>query len=184
MKNKFRNEHQKNMIRLLEEIAEDNTAVIGSLNHLRTAQNTLRTDLVREMGLLRDDFAGALIYRVLKDLCNELIMPLSAMESMLQNADFADTQTIRGHIEGMVITLRCVLSRIGAEIIPIAIGEELFDSSRHYCVGMLTPEVSPFPSTPPRTIVRIVENGYTLAGRVLLPAKVEVQAEKSNGMTN
>ncbi len=178
MSRKTKNGCLENIPTLLNEIVEDNTALVGSLNRVVATQETLRSDLVREMGLLRDDFAGALAFRALKDLCTELISPLAAMEAMLQQADFADTQVIRGHVESLVITMHSVLSRMGAEKISIAPGEELFDPSCHRCVRVLAPDASPFPSAPPRTIVRIVEDGYTLAGRMLSPAKVEVQAEK------
>jgi len=178
MQKKKKDDRLENITRLLNEIAEDNTGLVGSLNQMLTTQEILRSDLMREIGLLRDDFASALIYRVLKDLCNELIMPLAAMEGMLQQADFSDPKAIRSHVESLVITLQSVLSRMGAEKIPIAIGEERFDPSRHRCVGVLAPETSPFPSAPPRAIVRIVEDGYTLAGRTLSPATVELQAEK------
>lgn len=178
MSRKTKDGRLESMATILNEIAEDNTALVGSLNRVVATQETLRSDLVREMGLLRDDFAGALAFRALKDLCVELISPLAAMEAMLQQADFADPQAIRGHVESLVITMHSVLSRMGAEKIPISLGEELFDPSRHRCVRVLAPAASPFPSAPPRTIVRIVEDGYTLAGRMLSPAKVEVQAEK------
>jgi len=168
------------MAELLDEIAEDNTAVVGAINRLLDRQEGLRADLIREVSALREDYSGSLVYRALKDMCGELIAPLAAMESMLQKADFTDDATIRGHVESLAITLRNVLSRMGAEKIPISPGEELFDPNRHRCVQLLTPESSPFPSALPRTIVRIVEDGYTLAGRILTPAKVEVQAEAEN----
>ncbi len=166
------------MTQLLEEIAEDNAAVVGLINRVLENHTALRSDVVHEIDLLRKDFAGALAFRALKDLCRELIPPLAAMEAMLERADFADPNTIRGHVESFVITLRSVLSRMSAEKIAISSGEEIFDPNRHLYVRLLTPEQSPFPSAPPRTVVRVVEDGYILAGQVLLPAKVEVQAEK------
>jgi molecular chaperone GrpE len=177
MNRKTKNGFLEKIENILDEIVEDNTSFVSSLNRMAITQETLRSDLVREMGSLRDDFAGAVAFRALKDLSTELISPLAAMEAMLQLADFADPQVIRGHVESLVITLHSVLSRMGAEKIAIAPGEELFDPSRHRCVRVLVPDDSPFPSAPPRTIVRIVEDGYTLGGRVLSPAKVEVQSE-------
>jgi molecular chaperone GrpE (heat shock protein) len=178
MKKQSTDERLKNVSELLEEIAEDNTTIAGSINRVLETQEALRVNLAQEMGLLREEFAGALAYRVLKDLCGELIPPLTAMERMIEEADFSDPQTIRGHVNGLVITMRNVLNRMGAEKISIAPGEAFFDPNAHRCVRLLTPEESPFPSAPPRTIVRIVEDGYTLAGRLLAPAQVEVQAEK------
>jgi molecular chaperone GrpE (heat shock protein) len=166
------------MSELLDEIANDNAVLAGSIRRLLEAQESSRNDLLRELSLIREDFAGDLAYRVLKDLCTELVVPLSAMEAMLERADFSDPATIRGHLDSLVITLRSVLSRMGAQKIAVSPGEEIFDPNRHRCIGLLSPEKSPFPSAPPRTIVRVIEDGYTLAGRVLVPAKVEVQSER------
>ena len=177
------NNHEQRLDRmaeLLDEIAEDNTAVVGAINRLLDRQEGLRADLIREVSALREDYAGSLVYRALKDCCSELIPPLAAMEAMLQKADFTDAATIRSHVESLAITLHNVLSRMGAEKISVSPGEEMFDPNRHRCVQLLAPESSPFPSALPRTIVRVVEDGYMLAGRVLTPAKVEVQAEAEN----
>jgi molecular chaperone GrpE (heat shock protein) len=65
---------------------------------------------------------------------------------------------------------------MGAEKISVSPGEEVFDPAIHLCVRLLAPEESPFPGALPRTVVRVVEDGYTLGGRVLSPAKVEVQS--------
>ena len=180
MKANSKARYLENIANLLDEIAEDNTATVGIINRVLETQEALRSDVTHEIELLRNEFASALVYRVLKDLCKELISPLAAIETMLQEADFSDTQTIRGHVESLVITLNSVLSRMGAEKISISPGEEVFDPNRHRCVRVLTPKESPFPSTPPRTVVHVVEDGYTLAGQILSPAKVEVQAEKPN----
>ena len=176
---KDQDERLDKMAELLEEIAEDNTAVVSALNRSMESHESLRADLVREVRVLREELGGALAYRTLKDICVELIPPLAAMEAMLDNADFADAKATRSHVDSLAITLRSVLSRMGAERISVSPGEELFDPNRHLCVQLRAPEDSPFPSAPPRTIVRVVEDGYTLAGRLLSPTKVEVQAESS-----
>lgn len=172
------------MAELLEEIAEDNTAVVSALSRVTESHEGLRADLVREVRVLREEIAGALAYRALKDICVELIPPLAAMEAMMNGADFTDTNTIRSHVGALSVTLRSVLSRMGAEKIPVSPGEEAFDPNRHFCVQLCAPEDSPFPSAPPRTVVRVVEDGYTLAGHVLSPAKVEVQAESSTNASS
>jgi molecular chaperone GrpE (heat shock protein) len=166
------------MASLLDEIAEDNTTLAGTIGRVFETQEALRADMLREIDGLRADFAGALNYRVLKDLCLELAPTLGAMELMLEQADFADPHIIRGHVAGLVTTLHSVLNRMGAEKIPVALGEEAFDTTRHLCVRLRTPEESPFPDAPPRTIIRVVEDGYTLAGRPLTPARVEIQAAR------
>ena len=180
MKKKSTAYYLENMAKLLDEVAEDNTAIVGGINRVLETQEALRSDMLREFERLRNEFAGALTYRVLKDICKELISPLAAMEAMLQEADFSDTKTICSHVESLVITLNSVLSRMGAEKISISPGEEIFDPNRHRCVRVLTSEESPFPSAPPRTVVQVVEDGYTLAGQILSPAKVEVQAENDS----
>jgi molecular chaperone GrpE (heat shock protein) len=163
---------------LLEEVAEDNTTIAGSLGRLMESQEALRSDVVRELDALREDFRSALVFRALKEVCRELVPPLAAMEAMLKHADFSNEAIIRGHVESLAITVQTVLGRLGVEKISVSPGEEMFDSSRHLCVRMRTPAESPFPSVAPRTVVRVVEDGYVLAGRILSPAKVEVQTEE------
>jgi molecular chaperone GrpE (heat shock protein) len=165
------------MSSLLEEIAEDNTVMVGSLNRVLEAQESLRVDLLRETETLREEFLGSLSYRALKDLCGELIPPLAAMETMLDRGNFTDAAAMRGHVGSLIITLQSVLSRMGAEKILVAPGEAIFDPNYHRCVRLLTPSESPFPSAPPRTVVRVLEDGYMLGGKILSPAHVEVQAE-------
>jgi molecular chaperone GrpE (heat shock protein) len=161
--------------RLLEEVVEDNTAVTTSMNQLGQAQRGLGADVTRGLTELRRDLASGLAYRALKDLCVELIGPLGAMEGMLARADFTDTDAVAGHVRSLVLTLHGVLNRMGAERIPVAIGQELFNPNRHRCVGQLAPNSSPFPDASPRTVVRVVEDGYLLDQRVLTPATVEIQ---------
>ncbi|MCP4263680.1 MAG: nucleotide exchange factor GrpE [Planctomycetes bacterium] len=174
------NRRLENIAKLVNEIAEDNTSLVGVINRVLEGHSALRIDLIREIGRLREDLAGVFTYHTLKDICNELIPLIAAMEAMLHQADFTDTRAIRGHVESLVITLYSVLSRMGAEKITISPGEDVFDAKRHQCIRLLTPEESPFPRVPPRTVVRIVEDGYTFADRILLPARVEVQAEEPN----
>lgn len=169
---------------LLEEVVEDNTAVTTSMNELGNAQRALSADVTRELTGLRRDIATGLAYRTLKDLCVELIGPLSAMEAMLARADFTDQEAVAGHVRSLVLTLHGVLNRMGAERIVVALGEEPFNPNKHRCVGQVAPDCSPFPDAPPRTVIRVVEEGYLLDERVLTPAAVEIQtggpAERTN----
>ncbi|MEU7481147.1 nucleotide exchange factor GrpE [Lentzea sp. NPDC042327] len=163
---------------LLEEVVDDNTAVTTSMNQLGQAQRALGADVRRELGELRRDLAAGLAYRTLKDLCVELIGPLGAMEAMLDKADFTDTEAVSGHVRSLVITLHGVLSRMGAERIAVSLGEEAFNPNRHRCVSLVAPDESPFPDAPPRTVVRVLEDGYLLDQRLLTPVAVEVQADR------
>jgi molecular chaperone GrpE (heat shock protein) len=162
---------------LLEELVADNAGIVAALKRLTDANDEFRRDFVRGLDLLREDFAGALSYRVLGDLCQELFPVLSAMEAMLERADFSDAAATRAHVDSLAHTLRNALRRMGAEKIVVAPGQQSFDPARHVCVRVVSPRESAFPSAAPRIVVRVVEDGFTLAGRVLAPARVEVQAE-------
>lgn len=164
------------LTQLLEEIVEDNTALVNSAGHILEAQDRLRADVTRELGQVRQDFANHLTFYVVKDVCQELLPPLTAIETMLEEADFADEVTIRNHVESLVITVHTVLQRLGLEKIPVVPGEEAFDPNYHECVRRVEPEESPFPDATPHTIVSVVENGYIVDGRIVRPAKVEVMA--------
>jgi molecular chaperone GrpE (heat shock protein) len=165
------------LLELMEELAEDNAALSGMFNRMHESQMATRDQLVREIDSLRQDLAGAVAYRALKDLCCELSTPLGALQSMLQDGDFSDPAIVQRHVSGLVVTIRSVLLRMGAEEIAVSPGEDLFNPERHFCIRVVAPQESPYPSAPPRTVVRVVENGYFLGGRLLSPARVEVQAE-------
>jgi len=164
--------------KLLEEIVDDNTAVVAAMNRLGQAQEGLGADVTREVAGLRADLTGALTYRTLKDLATELIGPLAALEAMVDHGEFTDPDVIAGHLRSLLVTLRGVLSRMGAERVAIAVGEEPFDPNRHRCARVLDPDESPFPDAPPHTVVRVVEDGYLLGGRLLTPPNVEIQAKR------
>jgi len=165
------------LFELMEEVAEDNVALSAMFNRMLEAQVATREQLIREIDSLRQDLAGAVAYRALKDLCRELTTPLGALQSMLQDSDFSDPAIIQRHVSGLVVTIRSVLLRMGAEEIAVSPGEDLFNPERHFCMRIVPPQESPYPSAPPRTVVRVVENGYFLGGRLLSPARVEVQSE-------
>ena len=167
------------LLELMEELADDNASLSGMLNRLLEAQAATRTQLAREIDGLRQDLAGAVSYRALKDLCRELSTPLGALQSMLRDGDFSDTEVVRGHVSALAETIRSVLLRMGAEEISVSLGEDLFNPERHFCMRLVSPQESPFPSAPARTVVRVVETGYFLGGRLLAPARVEVQSERN-----
>lgn len=168
------------MTELLEEIVQDNTAMVGNFNRVLENQEGLRSDVFREFGLLRQEIVGSLRYQALKDICREISAPLAAMETMLDQADFADAKTIRDHVNSLVVTLQNLLSQMGVEKIPIIPGNDLFDPNYHKCISLRTPSESPFPDAPKNTIVRILEDGYMLSGYLMSAAKVEVQSEQKS----
>jgi len=158
----------------LEEIAHDNMAVTARLGSLERAQEGVGADVVREIGALRRDLAGALAHRALKDLCTELIGPLGAMEAMIARADFSDQDAVAGHVRSLALTLRGVLGRMGVEQVTVKVGER-YDPNRHRCVAVHSPATSPLPDAPPHTVVRVIEDGYALERRPLIPPTVEIQ---------
>jgi molecular chaperone GrpE (heat shock protein) len=164
--------------RQLEEIADDNTTFVTELRRLdRTSQDTAAA-VGRAVDALRHDHAAAIAYEALRDLCTELIGPLTAMETMLAEAAFTDPALVAGHVRSVSASLRGVLGRMGAEAMEIVVGEDEFDPERHRCVGVVDPNHSPFPFARPHTVVRVVEQGYVLRKRPLRPAHVEIQADR------
>ncbi len=163
--------------RLLEEVVDDNTAVVASITRLEQVQRALDADLTREISGLRREISDSLTHRALKDLCRELIPQLTAMEGMLVGADFSDADATEGHVRSLAVGLRGVLERMGAERIAVRAGDDLFDPALHRCAEKLTSDRSPFPHAVARTVVRVLEDGYVLGGRLLSPAVVEIQAD-------
>jgi molecular chaperone GrpE (heat shock protein) len=161
---------------LLEEVAEDNTAVVARLDRFAHQQAEQAGDALREVAALRADLGGALQFRALCDLCTELVEPLAAIDAMLERADFSDPVATAGHVRSLSVTLSGVLARMGAHKVPVDVGAELFAPERHRCVGVVAPAVSPFPNAAPRTVVRVVQDGFQLHERLLTPASVEIQA--------
>lgn len=64
---------------------------------------------------------------------------------------------------------------MGATRMSIVSGETPFDPNLHRCVSRIAPARSPFPDAAPRTVVRVVEDGFLLDERVLVAASVEIQ---------
>lgn len=148
----------------LEELAEGNTALLAEVRRLERGQRELRQELETSIG-----------YAALRDLCLALTGPLAALEAAGE-ADLTDPAVAAGHLRGVALTMRGVLTRLGAEVVPVVTGRDAFDPVWHHCVGVVSAERSPFPHAPPHTVVRVVEDGYMLRNRKLTPAQVEIQA--------
>ena len=84
----------------------------------------------------------------------------------------ATTESAAALVEGVRATLR-VLMRIleRFDVRPIAALGERFDPSVHEAIM----EVDD-PSQPPGTVIRVVEDGYTINDRLLRPARVVVSS--------
>jgi molecular chaperone GrpE (heat shock protein) len=151
--------------RRLDEMADDNTAVVAELRRLEHG-----------VGALRREIEDQIAYAALRDLVRSMVSPLAVLEEMAA-ADLSDPAVTAGHLRGLSVTLRGVLTRLGAESVPIVVGQDRYDPERHRCVRVVDPGGSPFPNAPPHTVVRVVEDGYVLRGRQLSPVQVEIQAD-------
>jgi molecular chaperone GrpE (heat shock protein) len=165
--------------KLLEEVVNDNTTFMTELRGMNRNQQSMGADVDRAVAALRDDLTETLRYHALRDLCTELIGPLTALEAMLERADFTDPEVMAGHLRSLSVTLRGVLARMGAEKVPVVVGEDRYDPTRHRCVGVVDAGDSPVPYAPPHTVVRVVEDGYVLDHRPLSPVHVEIQSGRT-----
>lgn len=159
----------------LEEVVEDNMALTRAIKGVSDNQESLRTDLVRELDRLRTDVAGELLSQSLRQYCRELSPALSAVERMLADADLADAVTTRQHLQSLAMTLGAALRRMGIDQLAIAVGQDPFDSRIHDCVRTCTAEDSPLPAAARGVVVFVQEPGYTVGGTLAQPAKVWVQ---------
>ncbi len=161
----------------IDEVAEDNMAVLEAVRRASEAEEAFRSTLLKELDKLRAGLSGELYFHALRSTCRELGSVLSALERMLKAADFSDIETTRQHVASFATSLEGALRRLGIERLPVAEGADLFDARFHECVKVCPPAESPFPEAPPRTIVRVEENGYLVQGRPAVPARVWVQQE-------
>jgi len=99
----------------LEEVVEDNMALSRAVKGVSDSQESLRTDVCREIDRLRTDVAGELLSQALKQYCRELSPALNAVERMLADADLADAAMTRQHLESLAMTLQSALLRMGIE---------------------------------------------------------------------
>jgi molecular chaperone GrpE (heat shock protein) len=159
----------------LEEVAEDNMALSRAIKGVSDHQESLRTDVCREIDRLRTDVAGELLSQALRHYCRELSPALSAVERMLADADLADAAVTRQHLESLAMTLQSALLRMGIERLDVAVGRDPFDSRVHDCVRTCTAEDSPIPDAARGVVVLVQEHGYVVHGKIAQPAKVWVQ---------
>jgi molecular chaperone GrpE (heat shock protein) len=160
----------------VDEVAEDNIAVVDAVRRAGESQEAFRATLLQEMDKLRTAFAGELTFHALRNCCRELAPVVSALERMLQGADFNDPENTRQHVASFAESMEGVLRRMGIERIAVRPGIDLFDGRIHECVRACTAAESPLPEAPPKTIVRVDEHGYMVQGRLAIPARVWVQS--------
>lgn len=162
--------------RTVDEVAEDNMALLEAVRRAAEGQESFRASVVQEMDMLRAGLAGELVFHSLRNCCRELAPVVSALERMLAGADFSDAESIRQHVGSFAAGMEGVLKRMGMERIAVSVGTDQFDGRIHECVRVCTPADSPLPDAPPKTIVRVDEHGYLVQGRLAMAAKVWVQA--------
>jgi len=162
--------------RTVDEVAEDNMALLEAVRRSNEGQDAFRASLLQDMDKLRTAFAGELVFHSLRNCCRELAPVVSALERMMDGADFSDAESVKQHVASFAASMEGVLKRMGIERIAVNVGTDLFDARVHECVRVCTPADSPHPEAPAKTIVRIDEHGYLVQGRLAMPARVWVQA--------
>lgn len=166
--------------RTVNELAEDNMALLQSLKRSVDGQDTLRTAVVQVVDQTRQQLSGELQFQWLRNCCRELAPVLQAMERMLGADGFADPASTKQHVSSLAITLDGVFRRLGIERMPVREGQDAFDSNLHECIKVCTPADSPIPGAASRTVVFVQEPGYLVQGRLAVPAKVWVQKGDEN----
>lgn len=167
----------------LEEVAEDNMALTRAIKSVTDHQDSLRTEMCREIDRLRTDVASELLAQTLKQYCRELSPSVSALDRILATGDLSDAVTTRQHLESLATTLQAALLRMGIERIAIEAGRDLFDSKWHDCVHTCTAENSSFHGAVNGVVVFVQEPGYTVRGKLAQPAKVWVYKEQEQSAT-
>ena len=100
-------------------------------------------------------------------LAGGLLPVIDSLELGLTNADRADTATL---LEGQQATLRLLIKALeGAGIIELDPQGQPFDPAQHEAMAM-----QPSTDQPPDTVLKVVQKGYVLNGRLLRPARVIV----------
>jgi molecular chaperone GrpE len=103
----------------------------------------------------------------LDKLAQELLPVFDSLQLAVENADRADAASLAAGQEATLKLLAKAFEKLGiAEINPLG---EPFDPSKHE--AMLT---QPSDSAEPNSVLKVVQRGYELNGRLLRPARVIV----------
>ncbi len=103
----------------------------------------------------------------LEKFAAELLPVMDSLQLAVQNADQADPQSLREGQQATLQLLAKALEKLGVAVIE-PLGEP-FDPTRHE--AMLAQESS---TAEPNSVIRVVQPGYELNGRLLRPARVIV----------
>ncbi len=103
----------------------------------------------------------------LEKFAAELLPVKDSLEAALENAGKADPGSLREGQAATLLLLSRALERLGVKVIDPA--GEPFDPARHE--AMMTEESR---TAEPDSVLRVVQSGYELNGRLLRPARVIV----------
>jgi molecular chaperone GrpE len=132
---------------------------IAELENVRK-RSAREVDLARQFGVER--------------FASDLLPVADSLALALESAGSADAATLA---EGQEATLRLLLKafeRAGIELVDPA--GEAFDPERHEAMA-----VQSAPDVPPNTVLKVIQRGWALNGRLLRPARVLVSAEAPAG---
>jgi molecular chaperone GrpE len=141
-----------------EQSRVDFLRAIAELENVRK-RSAREVDSARQFGVER--FAG------------DLLPVADSLALALESAGSADAATLA---EGQEATLRLLLKafeRAGLEAVDPA--GQAFDPERHEAMA-----VQPAPGLPPHTVLKVIQRGWLLNGRLLRPARVLVSAEPAS----
>jgi molecular chaperone GrpE len=100
-------------------------------------------------------------------LATELLPVLDSLELAVENADRADAQSLAAGQQATLKLLGRAFEKLNiAEINPLG---EPFDPARHEAVL-----AQPSDSAEPNSVLKVVQRGYEMNGRLLRPARVIV----------
>ena len=103
----------------------------------------------------------------LEKFATELLPVKDSLELAVQNAGSAEGRTVRQGLDATLQLLSRALERLGVKVID-PVGEP-FDPARHE--AMMTQESA---TAEPNSVLKVVQPGYELNGRLLRPARVIV----------
>ena len=165
---------------MVAEVVEDNMALLEAVKRSAEGHEGVRETVVREADRLREQVSGELQFQIVQNTCREIIPILHAIKRMAAGADFTDPEAVRQHVESFASTLDGALRRLGINRLEVHEGIDLFDATFHECVKVCIGADSPMPDAPHRAIVRVEEVGYTINGRLAMPARVWVQKKEED----
>jgi molecular chaperone GrpE len=108
---------------------------------------------------------------------SDLLQVADTLELAVESGATADAETLAQGQEATLRLLRSVFERAGLAIVDPA--GQPFDPGLHEAMA-----VQPSADLPPHTVMKVVQKGWTLNGRLLRPARVIVSAapEASEGL--